>query len=551
MLCAATLAFVLAVPGAQESAPHAASALILRGGKVWTGVAGAPEAQAILILGERIEFVGSDAEAAARAPAGARTFDLLGRRVVPGIVDAHVHFLSGGDTLLAPDLRGARSEEELARRLGEAAERVPDGTWLTSGTWDHENWPGARLPTAAVLDRFTPRHPVFVARLDGHMAVANSLAMRIAGVGKDTADPPGGAIERDGTGAPAGVFKDAAMALIAKHVPAWSAEQRLERARMALAHAASLGVTSVHDMLDGHDALATYQELRRRGELTARITLYAPITAHALWGGLKVQRGFGDAWLRINGVKAFADGSLGSTTAWFFEPYADAPGTSGLAQTELKAGGMLDRQLAATLRDGLQPAIHAIGDRAIRAVLDLAAARAKPAQRLRLEHAQHIHPDDLPRFAGLGVIASMQPYHAIDDGRWAEKRIGAERCRTTYAFRSLLDRGAVLAFGSDWPVAPLSPWEGLYAAVTRRTLDGRNPEGWVPEQRIRLEEALRAYTAGSAYAGFAETEVGTLEPGKYADLVVLEPDLFALPAERLREIAVRITLVGGRVTHLR
>ena len=521
-------------------------ALVLHGGRIWTGEAGRPLATAIALRDGKI--VGFDAVALALRDQ-ARAIDLGNQLVVPGFIDAHVHFLSGGDELLAPDLRSAQSADELGRRLAERAAQLPKGTWMTAGNWDHENWPGSKLPTRQDLDRHVPDHPVFVTRLDGHMAVANSHALALAGITRTTADPEGGAIVRSADGEPAGVLKDAAMALVSRHVPAWSKAQRLERARAALRHAAALGVTGVHDMLDGHEALATYQELRRRGELTLRVTIYAPISAHKLWGGLAVERGFGDAWLKLNGVKAFADGSLGSTTALFFDPYADAPTTSGLAQTNLEPGGLLDQQVGRSLADGLQPAIHAIGDRAIRAVLDILARHGDPTLRPRIEHAQHIAPADLARFAELGVIASMQPYHCVDDGRWAEKRIGKTRCDTTYAFRDLLDRKAVLAFGSDWPVAPLAPLAGIHAAVTRATLDGKHPEGWVPRQKITLEEALRAYTAGSAHAAGDEALLGTLAAGKLADLVVLDRDLFAVPAAEIRAARVVMTIVGGRIVH--
>ncbi len=537
---------------ALTTAAVAQDPIVFHGGRIWTGDAARPEAQALLVVGERIVHVGTDAEVLARAGDRATRIDLAGRRVVPGMTDSHVHFLSGGDELLAPDLRSAQSAEEVARRLATAAARVPKGTWLTSGSWDHENWPGAELPTAAVLDRHVPDHPVFVSRLDGHMAVANSLALRLAGVTRDTPDPEGGTIVRDARGEPAGVLKDNAMSLVGRHVPAWTAEQRVERALAALTHAASLGVTGFHDMLEGYEALETYQTLKGRGLLTARATIYTPIASHERWSAVSVARGFGDPWLAVNGVKGFADGSLGSTTAWFFAPYVDSPGTSGLAMMDLGPGGPMEALVRGSTAAGLQPAVHAIGDRANRAILDTferlgVGASARP----RIEHAQHITPADIARFAKLGVIASMQPYHCADDGRWAEKRIGRERCDTTYAFRDLIDQGARLAFGSDWPVAPLSPWLGIHAAVTRETLDGKNPDGWIPRQKISVQEALAAYTTGAAWAAFRERDLGTLEPGKLADFAVLDRDLFAIPAREIRDVQVEMTVVGGRIVHER
>jgi predicted amidohydrolase YtcJ len=509
------------------------------------------------MAGERILAVGTAGEARAAAGEGARIVDLRGRRVVPGFIDAHLHFLSGGDELLAPDLRSARSAAELGERLGETARRLPAGTWIASGAWDHENWPGSALPTRAVIDPHTPRHPVIVNRIDGHMALANSLALELAGVTRDTPAPPGGEIVRDpATGEPTGILKDTAIGLVERRVPPLDAGARRERALAALRHAASLGVTGAGDMLSSLDALSTYQELRREGLLTVRLTLYAPLSSAAEWTALKVERGFGDAFLRLNGVKAFADGSLGASTALFLEPYVSAPGSHGLAVSDLAPGGGLEQQLARAMAGGLQPAVHAIGDRAIREVLDILerSARVVPGAaglRFRVEHAQHIHPDDLGRFAKLGAVASMQPYHAADDGRWAEGRIGARRCETTYAFRDLLDRGARLAFGSDWPVAPLAPLLGIHAAVTRRTLDGKHPGGWVPRQKITVEEALRAYTAGSAHAAHAEGEVGMIRPGYLADLVVLSEDILSLDPARIAETNVDLTVVGGRVVYER
>lgn len=531
-----------------------AAALILYGGRIWTGDPERPFAEAIAIEGDRILAVGTDAEIERYRTEGTRAIALEGRLAVPGLIDAHVHLLEGGDELLAPDLRSARSEEEFARRLGEAASKTPPGTWLSSGAWDHENWPGARLPRREVLDRHVPGHPVFVPRLDGHMAVANSLALRLAGVTKDTPDPPGGEIVRDpATGEPQGVLKDAAMDLVARKIPPWDAAARRERALAALRHAASLGITSLHDMGTTPETLRTLEDLDRRGELTARVACYISLRSFAEPPGPGARSPF----LKVAGVKAFADGSLGSSTALFFEPYLESAGRPeglasedrGLAQMDLSAGGELDRLLADATRRGLQPAVHAIGDRAIRAVLD-ACERLGPrssAARPRVEHAQHIHPDDLPRFARLGAVASAQPYHAADDGRWAEKRIGRARCETSYAFRDLLDRGARLAFGSDWPVAPLSPLAGIEAAVTRRTLDGRNPGGWIPRQKISLEEALRAYTAGAAFAAFDEDRLGALRPGALADIAVLAEDIFSIDPGRLGAVRVDLTITGGRV----
>lgn len=526
---------------------------LLHNGKIWTGDRRIPQAEALIVSAGRITALGSSAALGQRCGPGAFRIDLRGRRVLPGLIDAHVHFLGGGDELLAPDLRSARSEEEFARRLGAAAAELPKGTWLTSGSWDHENWPGGQLPTAAVIDKHVPDHPVFVYRLDGHMAVANSAAMRRARIRKETPAPAGGVIVRDAAGNPAGVFKDTAMILITRHIPRASDQVLGRRMRAALQHAASLGITGVHDMLDSLRPLRSYQELARRQALTCRVSIYAPVSSRARWAALGLRQGWGAGTLRVHGFKAFADGSLGSTTAWFFDPYTDTPASSGLPMPAMLDGGRMPEDVSGATAAGMQLAIHAIGDRANAAILDLYAAQgaALSGLRPRIEHAQHLRRADLARFSELGVIASMQPYHAIDDGRWAEKRIGAERIQTTYAFRALLDAGATLAFGSDWPVAPLSPWLGLYAAVTRRTLDGAHPEGWVPAQKISVEEALRAYTMGSARAGFADAEVGSLYMGKRADLIVLDRDPFHLDPARLKDVQVDLTMMDGRIVHER
>ncbi len=540
------------MPGSRANGLSIEGAILLHGGRIWTGDPERPEVEALLIVGDHIAAVGADAEFVGLALSSAIRVDLDGRRVVPGFIDSHVHFLEGGAELIVGELRDAASEEEFARRLGAVIARLPLGTWVTAGSWDHENWPDAKLPTREVIDRHTPKHPVFVSRLDGHMALANSLAMRLAGITRDTKAPAGGAIVRDDDGEPTGVFKDTAMALISRHIPAPSRDEQLDRARTALRHAAALGVTGVHDMLGSYAAIDIYQELRERDELTLRVTAYTPIASHERWGAVAVRGGFGDDFVRLAGVKAFADGSLGSSTAYFFEAYLDSPGNYGLALAQLGAGESFERSVASSVAHDLQVATHAIGDRAIRSLLDIY-SRLEPGEtarhRFRIEHSQHIHPDDVARYGELGVIASMQPFHAIDDGRWAEKRIGKERLKTTYAFRDLIDTGATLAFGSDWPVAPLSPIRGIYAAVTRRTLDGKHPNGWVPGQKITVEEALRAYTAGGAYAAFAEDRVGTLVPGKLADLVVLDRDILAVAPEEIESVGVAMTMVGGRIVY--
>jgi predicted amidohydrolase YtcJ len=531
--------------------------LVVVNANVRTMESARPTAAAVAVYGGRITRVGTDAEVRALAGPKTRVVDAGGALVLPGFNDAHVHFLSGGFQLSSVDLRDAATPQEFAERVRRFSEKLPRGRWVTGGDWDHERWPNvngaAPLPTKELIDAFTPDRAVFVNRLDGHMALANSYTLKLAGVTRATPDPPGGQIVRDPvTGEPTGVLKDSAMSFVWKVAPAPSFEEKLEAARAATAHAAEHGVTSVQDMSAGDD-VGVYQALLERGELKTRVYAVAPLPD---WERLKrvgVRRAFGSDMLRIGGLKGFSDGSLGSTTALFFEPYLDAPDSAGLPSDEMFPEGAMLKRVEGADAAGLQVMIHAIGDRANDAVLDIyeQVERSNGARdrRFRVEHAQHLRAQDIARFGRGRVVASMQPYHCIDDGRWAEKRIGRERARGTYAFRSLLDAGAVLAFGSDWSVAPLDPITGIYAAATRRTLDGRNPSGWVPEQKITVEEAVRAYTVGSAYAEFAEGGKGAIAPGKLADLVILDRDIFKIDPAEIEKARVRMTVMDGRVVY--
>ena len=527
--------------------------LVVLGAQVRTMDAKRPAAEGVAVHGNRITAVGTNAEIRRLAGPRTRVLDAGGALVLPGFNDSHVHFLSGGFQLSSVDLRDAATPQEFAERIRRFSEKLPRGRWVTGGDWDHERWPGAPLPTKELIDAFTTDRPVFVNRLDGHMGLANSHALKLAGVTRDTPDPPGGLIVRDPkTGEPTGVLKDAAQNYVWKVVPEPTFGEKLEAARAATNHAASLGVTSVQDVSAG-DNVGVYQTLLERGELKTRVYAVSPLPDWQRLGRVGVRRAFGSDMLRIGGLKGFADGSLGSTTALFFEPYLDAPETRGLG-SGLPEGEMLKFVRGADAA-GLQVMIHAIGDRANDEVLTIfeqvAKSNGERDRRFRIEHAQHLRPREVARFGRGRVVASMQPYHCIDDGRWAEKRIGPERAKGTYAFRSLLDAGAVLAFGSDWTVAPLDPLLGVYAAVTRRTLDGKNPGGWVPEQKITVEEALRAYTVGSAYAEFAEEVKGTITPGKLADFVVLTEDIFKIDPARIEKARVRMTVMDGRVVYER
>ena len=520
--------------------------------RVWTANPKQPWATGIAVSGDSILSVGSSAEIAklAKAFPEARVIDAKGEMVTPGFIDSHVHFIDGGFRLASVQLRDAKTPEEFVSRIKAFAATVSPGTWITGGDWDHQQW-GGELPTRSWIDSVTPNNPVWISRLDGHMALANGLALAAANVSKTTADVDGGTIVRDASGNPTGIFKDNAMSYVGKVEPATSAEMNDRALAAAMKYVAERGVTSVQNM-GSWDGLAAIDRAHKANSLITRIYQVLPIADLARVRDTVAKRGKGDEWVRIGGLKGFADGSLGSHTAAMFAPFTDTPKDSGfLVESEAD----LYKWTSEGDKAGLQMIIHAIGDRAIHLQLNIFERVAKENgtrdRRFRIEHAQHIAPADIPRFAQLGVIPSMQPYHAIDDGRWAEKVIGHERAKTTYAFRSLRDAGAKLAFGSDWFVAPPTPLEGIYAAVTRRTLDDRNPSGWIPEQKISVEDAMRAYTTGGAYASFEEGIKGSLEKGKLADIVLIDRDLTRIAPETIRNARILMTIVGGKIVYER
>ncbi|MDP9203692.1 MAG: amidohydrolase [Gemmatimonadota bacterium] len=515
-------------------------------GRVWTGEAARPWADGVAIAADRIAAVGSTSEIRGWMSPETRVIDAHGGMVVPGFIDSHIHFLSGGMNLSSVQLRDARTPAEFIARIKAFAATVPQGTWITGGDWDHQNW-GGELPQRSWIDSVTPNNPVWINRLDGHMGLANTAAMRAAKVPMSGGDIAGGTITRDASGQPSGIFKDNAQELIDPAVPN-PTPAMLDRALdAAMAYVAERGVTSVDHMGTWSD-LAVFERAHRAGTLRTRIYASVPLSTWARLRDTLAARGHGDSWLRIGGLKGFVDGSLGSHTAAMMQPFTDAPGDSGLL---VNTPENLYAWTSAADKTNMQVIVHAIGDRAINVQLNIfervERENGSRDRRFRIEHAQHIAPADIARFALLGVIPSMQPYHAIDDGRWAEKVIGPERAKTTYAFRSLRDTGARLAFGSDWFVAPATPLEGIYAAVTRRTLDDKHPEGWVPEQKITVEDALRAYTTGGAYASFQEHDLGSLRPGKLADIVIIDRDLTRIPPETIRDAQIEYTIVGGRI----
>ncbi len=539
--------------------PPVAADLVLVNGKVWTVNRAQPEAEALAVWQGRILAVGTTARVRGLVGPKTRVLDLHGRRVVPGFHDSHVHLLGSGLRLGEVALKDARDEAEFGRRLRAFDRKLPRGRWLVGGEWDHDRTFAGKLPTARLIDKYVPDRPVFLRRYDGHMAVVNTRVLKLAGITAKSPDPAGGVIYREGkTRAPTGVLRDNAMDLVTEAglIPPTTEAEIVEAVRAALAEARQVGVTSVQDM-DGsgertrRQLFRLYQRMARAGQLSLRVDLYWPLADWQKLARLGVTEGFGDDWVRVGGLKGFVDGSLGSSTAKMFEPYVNEPASTGVFVTPRNK---LHEYIRAADKAGLAVAVHAIGDRANAELLDIFAAVARENgprdRRFRIEHAQHLRPQDYRRFHDLGVIASLQPYHAIDDGRWAEGRIGRKRCASSYASRSLLDAGARVAFGSDWSVAPLNPLLGIDAAVNRRTLDGKDPGGWFPAQKITVAEAVEAYTRTSAYAAFQENRKGSLEPGKLADLVVLSRDILA-PAERDRIAGteVLLTVVGGRVVH--
>ena len=541
----------LAMSAPTGAAP--AADLIVHHARVWTVARARPEAEAVAILHGRFVAVGSEREVATWRGPKTVVVDAQGRRLLPGFNDAHVHFMGGGSDLGNVQLNDVTSPAEFARRIAEKAAAAKPGEWLQGGNWDETKWPGGALPDHALIDTVTANVAVSVARYDGHMVLANALALRLAGITAATPDPAGGVIVRDLDGNPTGILKDAAQDMLLKVIPAPTHEARRRAIERALGHAAALGVTSVQDMNPDDADVAIYAELQEEGRLTTRIYAAPMITSVEEQARLGLRRAFGSSLLRLGAVKAYADGSIGSTTAYFYQPFLDAPGNRGLLSDQMQPLSLMRDRMTRADDAGLQLCTHAIGDAGIAAILDLYTgierAHARLDRRWRIEHAQHMAAGDFDRFAALGVIASVQPYHAIDDGRWVEARIGHERASRTYAFRTFLDHGVRLALGTDWSVAPLDPMLTLYAATTRATLDGKHPGGWFPEQKLTIQEAIEAYTLGSAYAEFQDADKGSIEPGKLADMVMVNRDVLTIDSTELPTVRVLRTWLGGRLVY--
>jgi predicted amidohydrolase YtcJ len=511
----------------------------------WTGRPDAPATDAVGISGDRIAALGAQAVRALITPR-TRVLDLGGAFVMPAFMDNHTHFLWGATMLSQPVLLDSTDRADFARRVGEAAQHIRPGKWLQGGSWDEQRLGGV-LPTRDWIDAVTPDTPFIAPRTDLHMYLANSVALQLAGITRDTPDPVGGVIDRDASGEPTGILRDNAKALIDRVVPPATDQDADQAMRDGIAHGLKHGVAQVHapEISWGtHEAL---MRMRTRGQPDMRFYSFVPLQDWEKIAAYVAEEGRGDDWIRWGGVKGLADGSLGSRTALFHAPYTDAPDQRGTRVMSLEE--LREKVLAADAH-GLHVTVHAIGDEANDDVLDVfqAAVQANGPRdrRFRIEHAQHVVPSAIPRFARQDVIASVQPFHAIDDGRWAVERIGEARLNGTYAFHSLMASGARVTFGSDWPVAPLDPIIGIHAAVTRETIDGANPRGWLPQEKVTVEQALTAYTSANAYAGFQEDRLGVLAPGYLADIVVLDANPLRIDPETLRDLKVLRTLVGGR-----
>ncbi|MFV1449690.1 amidohydrolase [Maribacter sp. HS] len=533
------IVFIFSVACEQKSV--SADVLIVNA-NIWTGNENQPKAESMAILGDSIIAIGTSTLLEGYKSKTTQVLDMKGKFITPGFIDCHVHLLMGGNALLSVELRDADSQDEFVKRIAEHSESLPSGAWILEGNWDHTLW-GGTLPNKEWIDEFTTDNPVALFRLDGHMILANTAALKIAGINKDTPNVEGGEFVKDDKGNLTGILKGHAMTPVLEKIPMPTESEKIKSIKAAQTYLLSNGVTSVHDV----DSLGTYtaaKKLKDNGELSVRIYSVDPLNN---WYKRTNTDRESDKWLKVGGLKGFVDGSLGSHTAAFREPYTDKPEDSGYFINDEED---LYKWILKADEEGQQVMVHGIGDKAIHSVLNIyeriIEKNGKKDRRLRIEHAQHLAPEDISRFAELGVIVSVQPYHAIDDGRWAEELIGSERIKTTYAFKSLIDAQANIVFGSDWPVAPATPLDGIYAAVTRRTLDDKNPEGWVPEQKITVEQALTAYTKNAAYASFEDDIKGTLEIGKLADFVVFDEDITKADPITIRDIKILATYVSGK-----
>jgi predicted amidohydrolase YtcJ len=559
----AAVVAIIAIGGCAitKRVPTGRATLVILNGHVWTG-AGAGigtgagidrEAEAIAIVGERIVAVGANDEIARWIDAKTIRIDAQNRRVIPGIIDSHAHIVSGGMHLGRLNLRSVGSKDEFIESVAQAVTADNPARWIRGGRWSVESWPDPAPPRKDWIDPATPKTPVFLERMDGHQGLANSIALKMAGIDRSgPPDPPGGVIVRDpNTHQPTGILKESAMELVTRHIPDPSEDETYAALLRAMKHVNANGITSMHDM-SGPDDLSALFRAHREHRLTIRVKKYLSVPDWRDVIDVVTNFDVADDWLRVPGFKGYMDGSLGSRTAYMYRPYTDADSNAeypcGILSDMAIPPKKIRHMIEVADKANLQCAVHAIGDEANHILLNAyesVARRNKTANRRhRAEHAQHLLPEDVPRFAELNVVASMQPYHKADDGRYGDVAIGADRLKSSYAYGSLLESGAILAFGSDWPVVTCNPFLGMWAAVTGETLDGKV---WIPEERISIERALSAYTLGGAIAGRSESKLGTIEVGKLADLVVLSDDVLSVSDSDIRNIRAVLTIAGGRV----
>lgn len=530
--------------------------LVFRNGKIVTIDSLLPQAEAVAVAGNKIVFVGSNQEAQRWIGPKTETVDLAGKLLLPGFNDAHCHLVSGGFLGLRVNLTGVKTLAEIQARVKAAVQKAAKGAWVQGRGWDHTLFNKGEWPTKEMLNEVAPNTPVYLRRVDGHSSWVNSAALKAAGITKGTPDPQAGEIARDKAGSPTGILKESATELVTKVIPDPSPSELRQAIERGLEEARKLGVTSLQEESEGTypGTLSVYKDFLKEGRLTARISTWIPLDSAKYRAGLAQLHNWfpsDSSMLRLGMLKGYADGSMGSRTASFFEPYSDDPGNTGIPQY---SQAELDELVRVADSAGFNIGIHAIGDRGNFTVLNAYANALLQNQprprRHRVEHAQLVRLQDIPLFKEMGTLASMQPTHCTSDMRWAEARAGKERCKGAYAWRSFLNAGVPLAFGTDWAVEPLNPMGGLYAAVTRQDLETGEPKGgWFPEQRLTMEEAVRAYTFGSAYAQFREHELGSITVGKLADLVVLDKDIFSVPPREVLTTSVVMTVVDGKIVY--
>lgn len=531
---------VLLFPSCQQEIISAD--IIVKNATIWTGNLNQPIAEAMAIKGDSILAIGTVEDVSKFKNDLTDVIDVDGNFITPGFIDSHVHLLMGGNSLLSVQLRNTNTKEEFIQRISSFSKELEPNQWIVEGNWDHTLW-GGELPSKEWIDEFTKDNPVAIYRMDGHMILANSAALKIAGIDRNTSKIENGEIVRNPDGTPTGILKSEAMYLVLNKIPSLTDSQKEKAIRSAQDYLHSNGVTSIHDV-DSLGGLEVLRKMYNNNELEIRVYSADPLYN---WKSLSNKEKVDTKWLKNGLLKGFVDGSLGSHSAAFQEPYSDKHEDSGILTANIDS---LKTWIREADNKNLQITVHAIGDKANNTLLNtyetVIQSNGSKDRRFRVEHAQHLNQNDISRFSDLNVIASMQPYHAIDDGRWAEDLIGPERIKTTYAFKSLIDAKTTLVFGSDWPVAPASPLLGIYAAVTRQTLDNKNPNGWIPKQKINIEQALLAYTKNAAYSSFDEKIKGTLEKGKLADFIILSDDLTSIEPEKIKDVIVLQTYVGGK-----